>query len=361
MKKFLLNITLIIVSSSFSLLLLEGISRVFFKAAYTHVVNTNGDIATMQIDPGNPGKGLKPFFEGRMVSGEFDVSISLDSLGLRRTVEIGEKTGGTPFQIILLGDSFMFGWGVEFPQSYATILAKELSDHLDEKVVIYPFAIPGTGQISQISFLEQKIYCKPDIIIVSVYMSDHVTSGNDLIENLNEYYKLNSQNLSDRTDEISKIDFLRQIRRWLKNNSNLFRFVETRLSAIVLSKFSKAINIESDPEVMDKAWSLTDSILVDIQKRAELYNALCIIQYIPNMLDLVQKNNNTYYRLERLCVQHKIPLAPNPIDLLLYHTKNSLNISDFYFVVDGHWTPKSHEIAAIATANFLAEIIDNTF
>ena len=82
---------------------------------------------------------------------------------------------------------------------------------------------------------------------------------------------------------------------------------------------------------MKNAWALTDSVLIDLQKEASLSNALLVIQYIPNTIDL------------------------------LYSTKNKLNISDFYYVGDGHWNPKAHKIAAITTANFLSEISENTF
>ncbi|MFQ5605991.1 MAG: hypothetical protein ACE5HS_22190 [bacterium] len=358
MKKVFLNFGLIILSSVLFLLFMEIVSRIFLKSVQTHVVNKDGEIVSMQVEPGNPAAGLIPYFDGRMVSGEFDVSIRLNSQGLRENVEFGGDNHGEPLQVILLGDSFMFGWGVEFNQSFASHLAKYLSTFTKQKVVVNTLAVPGTGQLSQLAILKRVSHPAPDIILTGMYLTDHVASGHDLIENLNEFHQFKSHSSKTQLtdDDNSKLDRLRQIRRWLKRHSNLFRYVETRLGAIFLAKFSRAIHLESDPQVMESAWTLTDSILVELKESAREIRALFAIQYIPNMLDVIQNNLNPYDRLSAICDQRGIPIAPNPIELFNPSVASG-KISDYYYTGDGHWTTQAHEVAARFAAKFIAENI----
>lgn len=342
---------------------MEYISRVLVETTATHVVNQHGEIVSMQIDPGNPIAGLKPFFEGRMVSSEFDVSISLDSLGLRKRIEIDGDTVGEPVHITLLGDSFMFGWGVEFSKSFAAHLGKYLSGFLKQRVIVSTLGVPGTGQFSQLSLLNRIPHPQPDIILLGMYVTEQVASGNDLIENLTECYKLKpSLGTPTNENEISHPDFFRRTRRWLKNHSNLFRLVEIKVGAILLARFNHAINIESDAKVFEQAWAVTDSALMILQQAAKEEGALFAIQYIPNMLDVARNNRKTYTRLERICNVRNIALAPNPIDLFKFsRAENGLDIGAFYYIGDGHWTDRAHLITARQTAEFLMERLTSKF
>ncbi|MFQ5633077.1 MAG: hypothetical protein ACE5I1_30280 [bacterium] len=353
MKKHILqNIALLTLSSCLALLLLEALSRVFLKVTSTHLINAKGEIASMQLEPGNPAKGLKPFFDGRLVSNEFDVAVCLDSNGFRPRIMNGDQSNEDSICVTLLGDSFMFGWGVEYQKSFATFIAEDLYTLLRHNIIITSRTVPGTGQFSQLSLLESFPPSKSDLFLIGMYITDHAASGNDLIENLSTLYQ--QQGVTSDTENELRVSVLRRARRWLKQNSNLFRFVETRVGAVLLSKFSHAIQIESDPQVFDRAWSVTDSALVAIQGFAEKYGALCLVIYIPNMLDMAQKNDATYKKLQAICGRNSLSLAPNPIALFHSGTKD-FNVADFYYSGDGHWTARAHEIVAESTAQFLID------
>ncbi len=229
LKKLVQNFILLFVSTLIILTILEGFSRIYFKHSYTHVVDEKGNVVSMQIDPGHPEIGLHPGFCGRMKSGEFDIEIKLDSLGLRSPIQVGEVSESLPLYLTLLGDSFMFGWGVELKDSYAKQLANELNRLLNRPIYITNLAIPGTGQVTHLKMLINKPLPEPDIIIAGLYMADHPTSGNDLIDNMNDVYKKLNLNFdtNHENEELNKVGFLRSLRRILIRNSNLYRCVET--------------------------------------------------------------------------------------------------------------------------------------
>jgi hypothetical protein len=349
-------------SSLFALLIMEGISRLLLRTDHTHIVNKNDELASMQIDPGKPSAGLKPNFEGRMISSEFDVLIKLDSLGLRVGKKAESDIAGDPLHITILGDSFMFGWGVEFSESFSSRLSQRLNATTERGAIVTLLAVPGTGQISQFSMLKRIQRSKPDIVLLGTYLTNRIASGNDLIENLNESYQNSFREESSNSGPNTKPDFLRVIRRWLINNSNLYRFAETRLGAIVLAKMSNAINIESDPKIMERAWSVTDSLLLSMKKFTENLNAEFVIQYIPNMFDCIKNDSSSFLRLQDICDLRNILLAPNPIDLFRSSkAEDAFAIGDYYYLGDGHWTAKAHQVIAHEMALFLSEKLIHRF
>ncbi len=310
-------------------------------------------MVSMQRDAGHPEKGLRPFFKGRLKSGEFDTEIVLDCLGFRSPVQAGAEMNGTPIHITLLGDSFMFGWGVELDSSFAGFLTDELSLQLLRPVVVTNLAIPGTGQATHLKLMKTTPRPEPDIVIAGLYVIDYEASGNDLTDNLNDFYTHKNKPPAS-TGRTEKVGLLRKTRRFLKQKSNLYRFFETRVGAILLAKFSGAMNVRRDETTMEKAWHITDSLLVEINHAAREYNAPLVLQYIPNVFDVSRNNNQVYRKLEEISGKNEIPIAPNPIHLF-YQAHEDFNLSTFYFVVDGHWREAAHRICAIKMAHYIIE------
>lgn len=354
MKGALLNTGMAVFGIALALLVMEGLSRIFFKSDFTRIVDQHGRPAAMRLQPGNPSAGLIPHFEGRMISGEFDVSIKLDHLGFREKAACGNGAAA-PLHLTLLGDSFMFGWGVEFPESFAACLATHLCNLTGKKVIVSPLAIPGTGQFSQIALLRRALAPKPDVVLLGMYLTNHVASGNDLIENLNDFYKYNSigNAAGQHPPAAARPGFLLRMRRWLKYHSNLFRLAEARLGGIMLSRAGAAFALESDPHILASAWAVTDSLVLQLQKTAAAQGAMFAIQYVPNMLDVARRDSAAFMHLKKTCAAGNIPLAPNPISLF-NPPEQKANLGDFYFLVDGHWTARAHQVAAAATAKFIA-------
>jgi len=353
LKKTAQNLLLLVLSTVIILLVLEWISRLYFKQAYTHVIDENGAVVSMQRDAGHPENGLRPLFKGRLRSGEFDTEIILDSLGFRSPVQSGVELKKAPLHITLLGDSFMFGWGVELNASFAGFIAAELSRRIQRPVFVSNLAIPGTGQSSHLKLLKSIPQPTPHIVISGLYLIDYAASGNDLTDNLNDYFRDNSsRTLSNNRAE--KVGLLRKMRRFLKQKSNLYRFFETQIGSIFLAKFSGAMNVQRDETTMNKAWHITDSLLVEINNFALIKDAVLVLQYIPNVFDVSRNNSGVYQKLERIAETNKIAIAPNPVEIF-HQMNNHFDLNTYYYVVDGHWREEAHRVCAVAMANFIIE------
>ncbi|MDO8634603.1 MAG: SGNH/GDSL hydrolase family protein [archaeon] len=109
----------------------------------------------------------KPNFSGELVQPEWKMSVKTNSIGLRGG-EISQKTPGKT-RILLLGDSFTFGYGVAEGETFGKTTEKKLGEH---------FEVINAGAISYSPMLEylqlKKIFGKinPDIVVLNFDMSD---------------------------------------------------------------------------------------------------------------------------------------------------------------------------------------------
>lgn len=110
------------------------------------------------------GWGLKKHKIAREVTSEFDVIYSINSSGLRDR-EIPLKKPAGEFRIILLGESNVFGWGVNYGERFSEVVEKKLAN-----VEVINMGIGGFG-IDQ-SFLQLQrdgFKFNPDLVILFVY------------------------------------------------------------------------------------------------------------------------------------------------------------------------------------------------
>jgi hypothetical protein len=109
-----------------------------------------------------------PNLRYRHMSSEYDVAFFTNRQGLRND-EIGPKQG---FRVLLLGDSYTCGYGVERPQIFADRLRDQL--HVD----LINAGVGGFEIIHQLHYFRSKgREFKPDLVVFALYL------GNDLTNN----------------------------------------------------------------------------------------------------------------------------------------------------------------------------------
>lgn len=114
------------------------------------------------------GFRLAPSISTRMRGPEYDVAVETDSHGFRDD-EVGPKRGT---RILLLGDSFTMGYGVERPQIFADLLEAAL------QVEVVNAGTGGYEIVHQVAVLaEHAATLDPDLVLYVLYL------GNDLAQN----------------------------------------------------------------------------------------------------------------------------------------------------------------------------------
>lgn len=107
-------------------------------------------------------------------TGEFTFKAKMNNLGYRGP-DVYPPRGTDTIRIMLVGNSFTYGWGVSWEDSWPAILEKELPAKIGKKVQILNFSRPGSGPYN---------YREHALNLVKIYEPDYfligLVEGNDL-------------------------------------------------------------------------------------------------------------------------------------------------------------------------------------
>ncbi len=224
---------------------------------------------------------------------------------------------GTRKKIVLTGDSFTFGFGVDYDKTYAAIVESHLSN-----TVVYNLGMPGFGldQIWQ-SVRNQALPIKPDLTVVA-FISPDFTRSEEAYRNVEGFNKptfvLHQGRLVPQTPE----DRPNLLVSFLQHHSSLWRV--GRLAAR-----SVAHQIP-----VGEWWSLNEAILDAIRTDCRQAGVPVVFVYIPT---------REWKRFPSLrSYMHRVGAdfvdltdGPNPIS------------PDMYFPVrDGHLNEAGHRYVA---------------
>lgn len=155
-----LKLCLLAGSLAFALLVAELALRFVFPQAAT-------GFSARLFTTGEKGLTfLKPGAAGTHLTREFEVSIRANGRGYRDR-EWSESDGRDGFRVLFLGDSFVFGWGVERDQSFVSLLQR------DTDWAIHNAGIPGDGFPQYQTRAELHVpELRPDVVVLCVYVND---------------------------------------------------------------------------------------------------------------------------------------------------------------------------------------------
>lgn len=111
-----------------------------------------------------------PNLKYRHMSPEFEVAFQTNSLGLRDD-EVGPKHG---YRILLLGDSYTCGYGVEREELFADLLQRRLD------VEVVNAGVGGFEIVHQLQFFRaQGRQLQPDLVVYALYLNNDLTGNGD--------------------------------------------------------------------------------------------------------------------------------------------------------------------------------------
>jgi hypothetical protein len=144
-----------------------------------------GDLrSVIRFDP-MLGWSLDPGASSHSVSSirEFDYHIAINSLGLREREITVNKPPGTR-RVLVIGDSFVFGPGVEAEWRATDIMNRALGDDVE----VINAGVSGWGTDQELVFYENSLRrLEPDVVVVCVM------AANDVINNMLDHLFLNEK------------------------------------------------------------------------------------------------------------------------------------------------------------------------
>lgn len=178
------RVTLVIIAIGFSLLACEAFLRLEASIEFTRIAAWRRAEAERSVPQGvkiKLGHMVRLASEPDRVyellpnqSYEFlGKKVRTNSYGFRGPEISPQRTPGS-LRILGLGDSIMFGWGVEEEETYLSVLGSRLSERLDREVEIVNAAVPGYNSAMELATFESiGRSLSPDWVVVEYVGNDY--------------------------------------------------------------------------------------------------------------------------------------------------------------------------------------------
>jgi lysophospholipase L1-like esterase len=134
------------------------------------VVKTRNMMGLLQPSPdGDVVYELKPSHRWIFLG----VTVATNSRGFRGHEYVVPKPADT-YRIVGLGDSVLFGWGVEQDAIYTALLERDLSAQSGAAVEVMNLGVPGYNSIQEVALFKSKgLGLAPDAIVVNYCLNDY--------------------------------------------------------------------------------------------------------------------------------------------------------------------------------------------
>jgi len=328
-KEWMVNLSLIIVSILVFLLISELALMIFFP----HLKPTGHMKGIFfEYDSTLGWKGV-PNASGVFSTEAFTMNIALNLKGLRDNKDYSYNKPEKVTRIIVLGDSFTWGKGVNNSQIYTEFLENKL-----DKVEVINMGHSGYGTAQELLLLKHEgVKYSPDLIVLLFHASDLT----DNVATSTGYYPRpvfaidENNNIFLTNVPLPEISLFNKIKAYLTYHSHLSYFVYERLqkSKSIQKIFAPIGLIQkrcvSDEKEIQYNWRLESALLNEIN---DISNNKLIIVAISD------EGNN----LSKFCSENEIYF----LNLQPEFEKQSLKGKQLIIPKDGHWNEDGHRLAA---------------
>jgi hypothetical protein len=292
------------------------------------------------------GWAHRPGQRGGFSHRDFSVSVSINSYGLRDREYPLERVPGKR-RMLVLGDSFTWGFGVEQDEAFSEILERR---HPDWEII--NAGVSGYGTDQQLLWLERRgIAFQPDVVLLAFHEGDIKDNNLQVRYGYRKSgFVLEDGRLSLVGVPVEPASARERFDRFLFHNTWLFhrlnilpRILRAALAERRDEEEPETPAVRSTPEKPDptRDYRVTARLLERLHAAVEAAGARLVVMSIPMGhpdLPLVET-------LERIGVPH-LGLKP-----ALRAAEGPIR-----FEHDMHWTPEGHRVVANALEIFLVEI-----
>ena len=316
---------------------------------------------------------------GRMLSPEFDVEVRINSRGLRDR-EYGAQKPRSVRRILVFGDSFAEGWGVPIDHSFSEKLESDSGNGERSHIIeVLNFGVAGFGTDQELLlFRRQGIRYHPDDVVVLFY-------ANDLWNNLSRkgigserghkpYFRISGagelvlrgvpvekSRYWDLQEGTWSLPLALRLRRYLFEHWHAFALIRKAVSSSPVSTAQRAKYYQGlygrTGTSGEKAWRLTEAILIEFQRAVTATGAGFHLVYIPAIVQAEAENWRLKRQLNGLAGEDFDLQKPNRL-LRAIARDHGISFVDLTprFVAEGHtralyfrdshWNEAGHALAA---------------
>jgi hypothetical protein len=279
--------------------------------------------------------------------GEIDAAIHTNSQGFRGVREYQIEKPSDVTRILVLGDSFVFGFGVEDDEAFPALL-----EHRRPDWEVINLGVSGYG-IDQIlmSYREIGAAYRPDAVVIGIFPEGFWRATRAFADTghakpyftLDQNGRLVLQNVpvpapfeltTNQFPDLIEPDPLKRFFR----RSALFRLLERGL--VRLGKNFGWV----DPNTTEE-WIVGRAILKELVSQIRQDGAVPVLFILPpDRWARSNRKESLLKSIHRFAKQEEVDII-DPIEEF-YRRIQDAELTDYYIRDDWHWTPKGHVVAA---------------
>lgn len=349
---FLINCILLIISTIIGLLVSEIIIRHYVQVGSYKIVKLNG--LPRLIHHSIRKYTYTPGFKGRLQHPEFDTLVEINSLGFRGP-EPKPASSNKSETIFVIGDSFVFGTGVEYEDSIPSRLQYYLENDLQTKVDVWNLSVSGYATQQYMYMLENYLkYRKPLFVIVCFYVGSVPSAANDMTasvsfekwerkQNNNSPQKLanNTRNTPATKKTIKYMPLFPKIKKWLIHNAAIYNFIFFRVGPYIRAVMQSRHELNSDEiKLFQRGLEIFQEQIVKLQKLADEHKFNTTVVYFPDYPDLINNFTKQSNKIHEICNLYNIPFIDG------FRILKDGNHNELYYAIDGHFNKNGYNLMA---------------
>lgn len=298
---------------------------------------------------------------GTFARDEFRYEVRINSHGMRQREVALAKTPGLR-RIAVLGDSFVWGIGVDDEQRFTERLERRLFG-----VEVLNFGVSGYAPIQHLLDLDRVLAFAPDLVVLTFCL------GNDFVDNVQYvrygYYKPYAELDEHGALRIAGGDVpdtrafgFANRPRWL--GSELLGSLAHALAADPAQAQQRGLGLLAEKDMYaddlddghraqrDRAIAINEALLAAIADRLRAAAVPFLVVAAPTKFEYSRKGATGHEgRFDQ--VERMLAASCGRLGIAFVPTVQVLHGDDFWHS-DGHWTPRGHEKIAAALADRLA-------
>lgn len=310
------------------------------------------------------GFRLQEGYRNEVRTPEFRTAIVVDDEGYR-VPDGWVPPSGASRRLLVIGDSFTFGVGVDAEDA----LPGRLADRLGPGWWVRNGGVGGYGPLrSSRLLIRRQASWRPDVVVHALYL------GNDLEDPRPDRF-LRWPDVRDGRMVAPGRPHLVQLRLWLRTHSHLYAFLRTRLYGLYrrsgLARHGQYLEpvglAEWPPMITEVGWPAGQEALRAVRDWARERGVRYLVVLVPAKYHVEDESWRLYrdaWRRDDAAFDRDHAarvvgawLGENGVpfvDLTTTFRTTAAGGARLYYPVDRHWTAKGHELAAETIARELA-------
>ena len=337
-----------------------------------------------------------PYYKGVMQSeGDFDVTYSLNNRGMRGRRDYRYEKDASIYRIAIMGDSIVFGVGVELEDTMPFLLEDELNNRSAKKYEILNFGINSYSPVLEYIYLTKEVVrYRPDFVILLLDECDiqddylyephivhddkgeiegcdplRVNNRPDLLTTLMWKSRLLSAmntKLFDSFRKMKAIGFWNYLVNKYKGKRNKDEILSNyKIDNIYFDRFL-FVRDGKDRDVVMRHWRRTARYLLMIKQFCDERGIKFMLVTYPyghqvgaNQWPIGRRywafeSNKVYDCRKPLSIVEEFAKSDNIDYLNLCDAFRKNDAEQLFFARDGHWTKVGHEVASDAILNSIS-------